>query len=72
VRQRTLGSALDRGAVGHRIGKRHAELDDVGAARHQGAHQRQAGIRVRVARGDEGNQGLAALAGEGCEGFLDA
>ena len=31
LRQRTFGSALDHRAVGHRIGKRHAELDDVGA-----------------------------------------
>ena len=27
------GRGLDRRAVGHRIGERHAELDDVGAGR---------------------------------------
>ena len=31
LRQRALGRALDHRTVGHRIGKRHAELDDVGA-----------------------------------------
>jgi hypothetical protein len=60
------------GAVRHRIGERHAELDDVGAAGYQGTHQRQGGIRMRVARGNEGDQGFAALCGEGSEGFLDA
>jgi hypothetical protein len=29
-RQGTLGSTLDGGAIGHGVGKRHAELDDVG------------------------------------------
>ena len=31
LRQRALRSALDHRTVGHRIGKRHAELDDVRA-----------------------------------------
>ena len=32
VRQRALGGPLDHRAVGHRVGERHAEFDDVGAA----------------------------------------
>ena len=62
--QGAFGGALDGRPVGHRIGKRHAELDDVGAARHQRPHQRQGLVGMRVTRGNERDQGLAALCGQ--------
>ena len=49
VRQRALAGALDHRAVGHRVGERHAELDDVGAACDQRVHQRH-GERRRADR----------------------
>ena len=42
VLQRALARALDHRAVGHRVGERHAELDDVGAGLDQRVHQRHA------------------------------
>jgi hypothetical protein len=72
VCQRTFRSALDRRSIRHRIGKRHAKFNDVGAARNQCPHQRQSQIGMRVAGGDEGDQGLAALGGKRGEGLRDA
>ncbi len=63
--QGTFGGALYGRSVRHRIGKRHAQFDDVGAARHQRPHQRQGLVGMRITRGNEGDQGLAALCGEG-------
>ena len=57
--QRLFGTALDGGTVGHRIGERHAEFDDVGSGFHQGVHYRHGGLQRRIARGDEGNERLA-------------
>ena len=46
---------LDRGAVGHRIGERHAEFNNIGPAFDEGVKDG-AGIgRGRVASGDEGD-----------------
>jgi hypothetical protein len=39
VLHRALAGALDDRPVGHRIGKGHAQLDDVGARRNRGVHQ---------------------------------
>ncbi len=63
-RERALRRALDHGAVGHRVGERHAELDHVGAAFGERVHQLDGLRRVRVSRGDERNQPLATLGGE--------
>ncbi|MNF88762.1 hypothetical protein D3C84_712620 [compost metagenome] len=52
---------LDRRAVGHRIGKGHAQFDHVGAGRRQALEDRQGGGVVGVAGGDEGHQGGAVL-----------
>ena len=67
MRQCPFGSTLNGGSIRHRIGKRHAEFDDVGAPRHQCPHQRQTEIGMRITGGNEGNQGLAALRGKSGE-----
>jgi hypothetical protein len=54
---RPLGGALDGRAVGHRIGERNAELDDVGTAGHQRLHQRQG----QLGGGVGGDEGISAL-----------
>ena len=48
--------ALIGGSVGHRIGKRHAQLDDIRAARFELAHQRRRGIEIGISGDDEWNQ----------------
>ena len=63
VGQGALGGALDGGAVRHRVGKRHAQLDDVRAVGGQAVHQLQRGFKVWVAGGDVGNQGFLAAIG---------
>ena len=52
---------LHGGAVCHRVGERHAELDHVGTRRRQRLGDRQGGLGVRVACGDERHQRGAAL-----------
>ncbi|MOA33814.1 hypothetical protein D3C78_1551440 [compost metagenome] len=52
---------LDRRAVGHRVGERHAQLDDIGTCRRQALEDRQRGVVVRVASRDESHQGGAVL-----------
>jgi hypothetical protein len=54
------------------IGEGHAQFDDVGAARHQRAHQRQRQGGIGIAGGNEGDQRLAPLAGKLLERVLDA
>ena len=48
--QRAQAGCLDRRAVGHRIGERHAELDDVGAGLRQRLHDAAASRRSRDRR----------------------
>src|SRR4029453_2297735 len=57
-----MGRGLDRRAVGHGIGKRHAELDDVGAGGRKRLQDRKRACVIGVARGDEGDEARAALA----------
>ncbi|MNN41327.1 hypothetical protein D3C81_1554410 [compost metagenome] len=71
LRQRALGGALDHRAVGHRVGERHAQLDHVGAARHQRVHQRHGQAGLGIAGGDERNQALLLLRGQCRERLLD-
>ncbi len=59
--QRTFGAFLDDHAIGHRIGKRHAEFDHVGAGLHQRVHAGDRAIQARIAGGDERHQGFPAL-----------
>ena len=60
--ERALRRRLDRGAVRHRIGERHAELDHVGAGRRQRLEDRERGLGIGIAGGEEGHQRGAALA----------
>jgi len=55
---------LDRGAIGHRIGKGHAELDDIGSARNERV---KIGGGVAIARGDERYERGAVGGGTGGE-----
>ena len=58
---------LDRRAIGHRIGERHAEFDDIGAI---GDERAQDGCRrgaIGVARRHKGDKRGAALSGAGGE-----
>ena len=43
-------ASLDRGAVGHRIGERHAELDQIGAGRRQALEDLVADVECRDRR----------------------
>src|SRR5688500_8321898 len=70
--QRAFAGALDHRPVGHRIGERHAELEDVGARLHQSAHQRHRQRGMRIAGRNVGNERLALVAPEGLESALDA
>ena len=58
---------LDDRAVGHRIGERHAEFDDVGTGPRQSLQQRGRGRVVGVTRRDEGNETGPALRRKGLE-----
>ena len=72
LRQRAFARALDHRPVGHRIGKRHAQLDDVRAGRDQRVHDRARRGERRVARSDVGNQRRASGGLELREGGVDA
>jgi hypothetical protein len=68
--ERALPGALDRRAVGHRIGEGHAQLDDVDAGGRQAPSGRERGLGVGVTRHHERRRrpcGLlpSAQAGEG-------
>ena len=68
VGQRHLAGALDGGAVREWIGKGNADLQEVRAAAHNGQRHVFGDFRCRVAGGDEGNNGRAALGARLCEG----
>ena len=59
--ERALGSTLDGRSVGHRIGERNAEFDDVSTGFDQRVHQRHGQRRIGITGRDERNQRLAAL-----------
>ena len=52
---------LDRGAVGHRVGKRHADLDQVGAGTGEALEQRERGFGVGIAGCQVNDEPGAAL-----------
>ena len=62
--QGALTGQLDRRAIGHRIGKRHAEFDNVGTGRRQSLHDRQRRLEIRIACHEIGDQRWAAF---GCQ-----
>ena len=71
--ERALARELDRRAIGHRIGERHAELDDVGA----GAGQRREDLPGWSSRSGSpammiGDERRAVLGGAGGETIGDA
>jgi hypothetical protein len=61
LRQCPLRGTLYGGPVGHRIGERHAKLDDVGTCADQRMQQGHGQCRVGVTCGNERDQGLAPL-----------
>ena len=61
ARERAQAGGLDRRPVRHRIGKRHAELDDIGAGLRQRLEDRQRGVVIRIAGHDEGHERGAAF-----------
>ena len=60
-------SGLDDRAVGHRVGERHADLDQVGACRRHAPQDRQRGRPVWVERFQERDQRTAAFLAQGGE-----
>jgi hypothetical protein len=54
-------------AIGQRIGKRHAQLDDVGPCGGHRMHQIDGRVGNRMTSHDVGNQGTAALRLQTCE-----
>ena len=61
--ERALGRPLDHRTVGDRIGERHAEFDQVGAAAHQRRDQSGGAVGRRIAGGEIGDQRRPALLG---------
>ena len=62
--ERALRARLDDGAVGQRIGERHADLDDVGAGRLEPLQQRDAAHGIGMTGRDVGNERLAGCAAQ--------
>src|SRR4029077_3011784 len=60
--ERALTGKLDRGAVGHRIGERHAELDQVGTGAGQTLQDLVADVDIGIAGADIGHE-TGALVG---------
>ena len=72
VADAAFGRALDYRAVGHRIGKRHAQLEDVGTGAHQFVQKRNGQIGARIAPGDIRDQPRAAARAQLREAGADA
>ena len=70
--QRPQFRGLDRRPVRHRIGERHAKLDQVGAGLRQRLDDGERGLVVRVAGHDEGHQRGAAFVPERGKAAIDA
>jgi hypothetical protein len=71
-RQRGFAGGLDHGAVGHRIGEGHAELDHVGPCFDHAVHELGRDVGEGEAGGDVGNQRPAAVFFQCLEGGGDA
>ena len=70
--QRAQRGRLDRRAVGHRIGERHAELDQVGTGRRQPEQDLLRRRIVGIAGRDEGDERRAAFLLQRGEAAVDA
>ena len=70
--ERAQAAGLDRRAVRHRIGERHAELDHVGAGLGQRLQDFQRGLGVGIAGHREGDERGAAFAFQVREALVDA
>ena len=70
--ERPQRRGLDRRAVGHRIGERHAELDHVGAGLRQPFEDRPRRGGVGIAGGDEGDEARSPFARQMRETAADA
>lgn len=70
--ERALGSHLVDDAIGERIGKRQAEFDDIGPGICQGFDDFQRGFKIRITRGDVGDEGFLVGFTELGEGGVDA
>src|SRR6185312_13218557 len=68
----TLAGVLDDGAVRHRIGERHAQLDQVGTGVDQRMHECHRVLRRRIPRGDERDQAGARCGGQRGKALVDA
>ncbi len=69
--ERAHAGGLNRRAVGHRIGERHADLDHVGAGLRQRLHDRDRGVIIRIAGHGESHQRGALLRLQRGEAFFD-
>ena len=69
--QRAQAGGLDRRAVGHRIGERHADLDEIGAGFRQPLDEARRGRAVGIAGGQKGDEPGAALLAQGGEAPRD-
>ena len=72
LRNRVFGRSLDHRPIGHRIGERDAQLDDVRTGLDQGVHQGNGRLGQRVARRDIRNERSATLACCARKGRSDA
>jgi hypothetical protein len=72
VRKRALGRTLNHRTISHRIGKRNAQLNDVGTTRNERMHQRHGQFGRRIAGSDEGNEAFFLLFRQGGQRRLDA
>jgi hypothetical protein len=69
--ERSQRGGLDRRAVGHGIGERHAELDQIGTGSRQAEQDLLRRGVVRIAGRDERHQRLATLLSERGEAAVD-
>jgi hypothetical protein len=72
TREGALGSPLNGGSVGHRIGERDAQFDDVRTTLDQGMHERHREFGRGITCRDEGNQRATVAALELLEYRLDS
>ena len=70
--QRPQTRRLDRRAIGHRIGERHAEFDDIRPGFRQGPHHRERGFGIGIAGHDIGHERRAPLGAALRETVFDA
>src|SRR5439155_15588323 len=70
--QGALPGRLDRRAIRHRVGERHADLDEIGPGLGEPLEEGERGIGVRVAGGQIDDEPGAALLAQFGEPALDA